>query len=146
MPPCIQSVYVLKYALFVFLQVLELLPKDTLEAQMAEIIPGLLRVRNLYIDTSIGCVNLQINISLLCHLLSNYVLFWSHSLRGVSVIFSVFQGYDDQQSTVRKSAVFCLVAIYLKVGEGIWNHLTKLNYSKVSTKAVEKTVSSSDRF
>ncbi|XP_052685968.1 CLIP-associating protein 1-like isoform X5 [Crassostrea angulata] len=64
-------------------KVLELLPKDTLEAQMAEIIPGLLR------------------------------------------------GYDDQQSTVRKSAVFCLVAIYLKVGEGIWNHLTKLNYSKV---------------
>lgn len=65
MPPCIQSVYVLKYAaLFVFLQVLELLPKDTLEAQMAEIIPGLLRVRNLYIDTSIGCVNLQIDISL----------------------------------------------------------------------------------
>lgn len=64
-------------------KVLELLPKDTLEAQMVEIIPGLLR------------------------------------------------GYDDQQSTVRKSAVFCLVAIYLKVGEGIWNHLTKLNYSKV---------------
>ncbi|XP_078333539.1 CLIP-associating protein 1-like isoform X21 [Crassostrea virginica] len=64
-------------------KVLELLPKDTLEAQMGEIIPGLLR------------------------------------------------GYDDQQSTVRKSAVFCLVAIYLKVGEGIWNHLTKLNYSKV---------------
>lgn len=51
-------------ALFVFLQVLELLPKDTLEAQMAEIIPGLLRVRNLYIDTSIGCVNLQIDTSL----------------------------------------------------------------------------------
>ncbi|XP_061178265.1 CLIP-associating protein 1-like isoform X1 [Saccostrea echinata] len=64
-------------------KVLELLPKDTLEAQMGEIIPGLLR------------------------------------------------GYDDQQSTVRKSAVFCLVAIYLKVGESIWNHLTKLNYSKV---------------
>lgn len=64
MPPCIHSVYVLKYALFVFLQVLELLPKDTLEAQMAEIIPGLLRVRNLYIDTSIGGVNLQIDISL----------------------------------------------------------------------------------
>ncbi|XP_055995678.1 CLIP-associating protein 1-like isoform X44 [Ostrea edulis] len=64
-------------------KVLELLPKDTLEVQMGEIIPGLLK------------------------------------------------GYDDQQSTVRKSSVFCLVAIYLKVGEGIWNHLTKLNYSKV---------------
>lgn len=64
-------------------------------------------------------------------------------MRDESVMFSVFQGYDDQQSTVRKSAVFCLVAIYLKVGEGIWNHLTKLNYSKVSIEAVEKCAPSS---
>ncbi|KAJ8307405.1 hypothetical protein KUTeg_015489 [Tegillarca granosa] len=64
-------------------KVVELLPKETLELMLPEVIPGLLR------------------------------------------------GYDDQESTVRKSAVFCLVAIYLSVGDVIWNHLTKLNYSKV---------------
>lgn len=55
------QVYVLKHALFVFLQVLELLPKDTLEAQMVEIIPGLLRVSNLIYKTSIGCHNPKID-------------------------------------------------------------------------------------
>ncbi|XP_033732928.1 CLIP-associating protein 1-like isoform X12 [Pecten maximus] len=64
-------------------KVIELLPKESVESMMGEMIPGLLR------------------------------------------------GYDDQQSTVRKAAVFCLVSIYLTVGEVIWNHLTKLNYSKL---------------
>ncbi|XP_021373912.1 CLIP-associating protein 1-like isoform X12 [Mizuhopecten yessoensis] len=47
------------------------------------------------------------------------------------MIPGLLRGYDDQQSTVRKAAVFCLVSIYLTVGEVIWNHLTKLNYSKL---------------
>ncbi|KAK3106105.1 hypothetical protein FSP39_012814 [Pinctada imbricata] len=64
-------------------KVIELLPKDTLENQLQDIIPSLLR------------------------------------------------GYDDSESQVRKAAVFCLVAIHASVGDVIWNHLTKLNYSKV---------------
>ncbi|XP_063424882.1 CLIP-associating protein 1-A-like isoform X7 [Mytilus trossulus] len=47
------------------------------------------------------------------------------------IIPGLVKAYDDQVSTVRKSAVFCLVAIHTKVGETIWNYLTKLNYSKV---------------
>ena len=47
------------------------------------------------------------------------------------VIPGLVKAYDDQESTVRKSSVFCLVAIHSKIGETIWNYLTKLNYSKV---------------
>lgn len=47
------------------------------------------------------------------------------------IIPGLVKAYDDQVSTVRKSAVFCLVAIHTKVGDTIWNYLTKLNYSKV---------------
>lgn len=47
------------------------------------------------------------------------------------IIPGLVKAYDDPESTVRKSSVFCLVAIHSKVGETIWNYLTKLNYSKI---------------
>ena len=55
---------------------------------------------------------------------------YSSVVKPINQLF--LQAYDDQVSTVRKSAVFCLVAIHTKVGDTIWNYLTKLNYSKVS--------------
>lgn len=41
------------------------------------------------------------------------------------------QGYDDSESSVRKASVFCLVAIYMNVGETLRQYLTDLNGSKV---------------
>lgn len=41
------------------------------------------------------------------------------------------QGYDDSDSRVRKASVFCLVNIYMAVGEGLRPYLTELNSSKV---------------
>ncbi len=45
----------------------------------------------------------------------------------------MFQGYDNSESSVRKASVFCLVAMYMTLGEDLKNHLTALNGSKVST-------------
>jgi len=41
------------------------------------------------------------------------------------------QGYDNSESSVRKAAVFCLVAVYLVVGEDLRQHLAPLSTSKV---------------
>jgi len=41
------------------------------------------------------------------------------------------QGYDNSESSVRKAAVFCLVAVYLVVGEELRPHLAPLSTSKV---------------
>jgi len=43
----------------------------------------------------------------------------------------VLQGYDNSESSVRKAAVFCLVAVYLVVGEELRPHLAPLSTSKV---------------
>ena len=40
-------------------------------------------------------------------------------------------GYDDSDSRVRKAAVFCLVNIYMQVGEALRPFLAHLNSSKV---------------
>jgi len=41
------------------------------------------------------------------------------------------QGYDNSESSVRKAAVFCLVAVYLVVGEELRPYLAALSASKV---------------
>jgi len=41
------------------------------------------------------------------------------------------KGYDNSESSVRKAAVFCLVAVYLVVGEELRPYLTALTTSKV---------------
>lgn len=41
------------------------------------------------------------------------------------------QGYDSSESSVRKAAVFCLVAVYLVVGEELRPHLAPLSASKL---------------
>ena len=43
-----------------------------------------------------------------------------------------FQGYDNQQSSVRKASVFCLVAIYQIIGEDLRPHIQELSGSKVN--------------
>ena len=43
------------------------------------------------------------------------------------------QGYDNTESSVRKASVFCLVAIYMSLGEELRPHLSELNGSKVGT-------------
>jgi len=43
----------------------------------------------------------------------------------------IVQGYDNSESSVRKAAVFCLVAVYLVVGEELRPHLAPLSTSKV---------------
>jgi len=40
-------------------------------------------------------------------------------------------GYDNQESSVRKASVFCLVAIYIAIGEELRPHLNELNGSKM---------------
>nr|KAG5707128.1 hypothetical protein BaRGS_011839 [Batillaria attramentaria] len=40
------------------------------------------------------------------------------------------EGYDDSDSRVRKAAVFCLVNIYMQVGEALRPYLSDLNSSK----------------
>ncbi|XP_025078403.1 CLIP-associating protein 1-like isoform X19 [Pomacea canaliculata] len=42
----------------------------------------------------------------------------------------LLMGYDDSDSRVRKASVFCLVNIYMAVGEGLRPYLTELNSSK----------------
>lgn len=46
-------------------------------------------------------------------------------------VLIVFQGYDAQESMVRKASVFCLVAIHLGVGEVLRPYLQELSGSKV---------------
>ena len=45
--------------------------------------------------------------------------------------YSCLQGYDNTESSVRKAAVFCLVALYMVVGEDLRPYLSDLNGSKV---------------
>ena len=52
-------------------------------------------------------------------------------LGAVDVCGCCVQGYDNSESSVRKAAVFCLVAVYLVVGEDLWPHLAPLSTSKV---------------
>ncbi len=42
------------------------------------------------------------------------------------------QGYENTESSVRKASVFCLVAVYMTLGEELRPHLSELNGSKVS--------------
>lgn len=42
----------------------------------------------------------------------------------------LLMGYDDSDSRVRKAAVFCLVNIYMQIGEGLRPYLADLNSSK----------------
>ncbi|XP_076456225.1 CLIP-associating protein 1-A-like isoform X9 [Babylonia areolata] len=42
----------------------------------------------------------------------------------------LIMGYDDSDSRVRKASVFCLVNIYMRVGESIRPYLSELNSSK----------------
>ena len=52
-------------------------------------------------------------------------------LGAVDVCGCCVQGYDNSESSVRKAAVFCLVAVYLVVGEDLRPHLAPLSTSKV---------------
>lgn len=48
------------------------------------------------------------------------------------LLFLSLQAYDDNESTVRKSAVFCMVAIHAAVGEeALKPHLSSLYGSKL---------------
>ncbi|XP_062868423.1 CLIP-associating protein 1 [Trichomycterus rosablanca] len=47
------------------------------------------------------------------------------------IIPGLLQGYDNTESSVRKACVFCLVAIYSVIGEGLKPHLAQLTGSKV---------------
>ncbi|KAL8621733.1 hypothetical protein ACOMHN_061868 [Nucella lapillus] len=47
-----------------------------------------------------------------------------------STVPGLIMGYDDSDSRVRKAAVFCLVNVYLQVGESIRPYLCDLNSSK----------------
>jgi len=50
----------------------------------------------------------------------------------LTVCFFVLQAYDDNESAVRKSAVFCMVAIHVAVGEEVLKpHLSCLYSSKL---------------
>ena len=43
----------------------------------------------------------------------------------------LLQGYDNSESSVRKASVFCLVAIYLVIGDELHPHVEHLSGSKV---------------
>ena len=43
----------------------------------------------------------------------------------------LFQGYDNQESSVRKASVFALVALNAIIGEDLKPYLLELNGSKV---------------
>lgn len=47
------------------------------------------------------------------------------------VIPGLLKGYEDNESSVRKASVFCLVSIYMVVGEALREYLSDLNGSKV---------------
>lgn len=46
-------------------------------------------------------------------------------------LFLFWQAYDNNESPVRKAAVFCMVAIHMVVGEAMQPHLASLNSCKV---------------
>ncbi|XP_070175260.1 CLIP-associating protein 1-like isoform X3 [Littorina saxatilis] len=48
-----------------------------------------------------------------------------------STVPGLIMGYDDSDSRVRKAAVFCLVNIYMQIGESLRPYLTDLNSSKM---------------
>ena len=48
------------------------------------------------------------------------------------VIPGLLQGYDNRESPVRKASVFCLVALYLVVGDELNPYVEHLSGSKVS--------------
>lgn len=47
------------------------------------------------------------------------------------IVPGLLKSYDDSESTVRKASVFCLVSIYMTVGDNLRPYLTELNYSKM---------------
>ena len=62
----------------------------------------------------------------------NFNVMRSINLRFTYLLYGLtVQGYDNSESSVRKAAVFCLVAVYLVVGEELRPHLAPLSTSKV---------------
>ena len=49
------------------------------------------------------------------------------------------KGYDNTESSVRKAAVFCLVALYMVIGDELRPYLTDLSGSKVRGELAECT-------
>lgn len=49
-----------------------------------------------------------------------------------AMLDSLLIAWDSPQSPVRKAAVFCLVSIYMIIGDGLRTHLINLSSSKVS--------------
>lgn len=47
------------------------------------------------------------------------------------IVPGLLKSYDDSESTVRKASVFCLVSIYMTVGDNLRPYLSELNYSKM---------------
>ncbi|XP_036366142.1 CLIP-associating protein 1-B isoform X14 [Octopus sinensis] len=47
------------------------------------------------------------------------------------IVPGLLKSYDDSESTVRKASVFCLVSIYMAVGDNLRPYLSQLNYSKM---------------
>ncbi|KAM4688025.1 CLIP-associating protein 2 [Discoglossus pictus] len=47
------------------------------------------------------------------------------------IVPGLIQGYDNSESSVRKSCVFCLVAIHAVIGEDLKPHLSQLTSSKM---------------
>ncbi|XP_013383701.1 CLIP-associating protein 2 isoform X3 [Lingula anatina] len=47
------------------------------------------------------------------------------------VATGLLKGYDNVESSVRKASVFCLVAVYMSIGEELRPYLTELNGSKM---------------
>lgn len=56
-------------------------------------------------------------------------------LSSLSLIIIILQAYDNNQSSVRKASVICLVAVYMSVGEDIRPYLQDLHGSKVDQSA-----------
>ena len=48
------------------------------------------------------------------------------------VLNALLIAWDSTHSPVRKAAVFCLVSLYMIIGESLRNHLTNLSSSKVN--------------
>jgi CLIP-associating protein 1/2 len=47
------------------------------------------------------------------------------------ILNALLIAWDSTHSPVRKAAVFCLVSLYMIIGENLRNHLTNLSSSKV---------------
>jgi CLIP-associating protein 1/2 len=48
------------------------------------------------------------------------------------ILNALLIAWDSPHSPVRKASVFCLVSLYMIVGESLRNHLSNLSSSKVS--------------